>query len=331
MTTTSPYRLFAFLLLGLLLSTLYGCMTATEVREQIDESNAQILLAVVAPDAADLSNIEQPPDTVRDDYKRTAERIQRFIEQNPDLPAVTNPLRLRLAVLHMVNGQANLAAVTFDEVQLDSSLSERDLLIYNLRTGLVWWYELNRSGRSFESTDKREADTLIDNIHEQMNAGTVTTPALRAWLSDLGMTVAERRIRNFVPGESVATLDQTEARMTTAIGSYTGWWEEDMRADLKTLHGVLPAECPRSGIELSPWRQQLQDKLRTLRESGKSLELKHWSLFRWYPLFYCNTEDLQVDWLKSAETDELLDVSDWIQCTRRDTESVDVRCAPKTE
>ena len=326
-------RFPAFLTLSVLVMMLSACTTATEVRKQIDESNEQILLAVVAGDAADLSDIEDPQAGASDDYQKTAARIQGFIEQNPNLPAVTNPLKLRLAVLHMVNGQANLAMATFEEVQPDSSLSERDLLIFNLRDGLVWWYELNSAQRSFEVPDKQAADDFLDDIQEQLDSGTVTTAALKAWLTHLSITIAERRIRNFVPGESVATIEETQTRVTDVITTYTDWWATAMRQDLKALHEILPQECPRSGISPQEWQKQIQRALRTKRQAGGDFRLNHWSLFRWYPLFFCNTEDLQIDWLKSTQTGELLPVSNWIECkvSSRANDDTEVRCAPKPE
>lgn len=333
MIKVKGFQFLRFLALSVLVLMLYGCVTATEVRKQIDESNEQILLAVVAGDAADLSGIDDSQGVASDDYQKMAARIQGFIEQNPNLPAVTNPLRLRLAVLHMANGQANLAMATFEEVQPDSSLSERDLMIYNLREGLVWWYELNSRQRTFDVPDKQAADDFLDDIQEQVNSGTVTTAELRAWLSDLGMTIAERRIRNFVPGENMASVEETRSRMTKAIGAYTDWWKPEMREDLKALHEILPQKCPRSGISQQEWQDQIQIALRKKRQTGADFKLNHWSLFRWYPLFYCNTEDLQVDWLKNAKTGELLTVSNWMQCKLSSGAGDDtaVRCAPKGE
>lgn len=129
---------FSLLIAGLLAS----CVTEQQVKSIVVDANQQMLLADIPESGtqlqADPMKATQPGPTV-------IARIDNFIAQHPDAPALTHPLRLRQAFLYLNQNALASATAAFDAIDANALNTERDKAIYRLRHVIVWWYDRARS------------------------------------------------------------------------------------------------------------------------------------------------------------------------------------------
>lgn len=309
---------------AIMMAALAGCVTASEVRDIVRESNADVVAAQFTQDAPLLGGTDQ--DRLADSRKaqKTAERIQNFIDAHPDRPEVINPLRVRLAVLYMLDGKPNLARATFGEVEAGDWINERDGLILDLHDDLIWWYGVLRRGR-FDPGDKERADQALVKFGEALGKE-IEDASVRAWFEQTRIRIAVRRAQNFTPGEPAKTIEEMKAALNGVSLGYTGQWAQDSIDDIKKIRDLLPTSCVTS-LDAAQ-RTALKERVGQKLSRDKELAISHWNLMRWYAHVFCYTEQLQKAWVARSRTGELLSNADWITCRKASGEPVDVRCGP---
>ena len=120
------------------ISLVAGCITQEQVQSIVTESNYQTLTADADVSAVQLHANPEEADAPPDEVIR---RIETFIMQHPDQPAMTSPLRLRQAVLFLNQKEFSSAQAAFDAVIPGALNTERDQSLHRLSSTLLWWYE----------------------------------------------------------------------------------------------------------------------------------------------------------------------------------------------
>lgn len=152
-----------------------GCLTTSQVSKIVRDSNYDLLLSAVP--GLETGGLSANPGTEKNQtVDEASARIEAFLAQHPDDPAMASALRLRQALLHLNHGAFSLAENAFAEVKPADLHTARDQAIHALREPLLWWSQqsLVRTA-TFFSTQKESAQKWMRVIATQAQ-----TPALNA-------------------------------------------------------------------------------------------------------------------------------------------------------
>lgn len=170
---------------------LSGC-TSTDVKDIVRESNYEMLLADTSATASLL------PADAKDRSTATIDsalgRLETFIQNYPDKPDLTNPLRLRQALIYLSKGSFANADAAFDAIDPTKLHSARDQTIFAVHHSLSWWYEhAAEAGPSFvanQSAKAREVMTEFKTKAEQANGAPEMQDYLREVRAWIGLKLA---------------------------------------------------------------------------------------------------------------------------------------------
>ncbi len=154
----STQRIRALALIALILMAgsvlVSGCVTTTEVRNIVNDSNNLLMVD-------QLMTPEPSPDGTAEDWQVTAQKIDTFIAAHPDQEATNGALRVRQAFLYLNNEKYNMAKAAFQDAEkFSSKLNSRDAALMDFRDDIIWWFEHSNT-QSFNWDDaKAHLDAL---------------------------------------------------------------------------------------------------------------------------------------------------------------------------
>lgn len=164
---------------------LNGCISSTEVKSIVTQSNYEMLLTTdPALGVAGLqTNLEHDKNQQVDE---AAVRIETFLAQHQDDPAMVSALRLRQALLYLNHGQFSLAQNAFDQVKAADLHSARDKALFAAQPHLLWWNQTAAMNpASFFASERGNAEKAMSALLAQAKAKDLTPPDLRAYLLEM--------------------------------------------------------------------------------------------------------------------------------------------------
>jgi len=179
---------------------LSGCMSNTEVKSIVNASNYEMLLA--ADPALSVAGLQTDPAAgLNPKVDEAAARIENFLAQHQDDPAMVSALRLRQGLLYLNHGQFSLAENAFAEIKATDLHSARDKTLFAVHAQLRWWNETAAMGPAgFFASEKTKAETAMSALLAQTKIKDVPLPPdlrdylleMRAWIGlKLGLATAE--------------------------------------------------------------------------------------------------------------------------------------------
>ncbi len=307
MTMNRLYRQFRWIAILSLCLGLMGCLTATEVRTIVEESNTRLLeqaltqsqnLTLVS-DSEKIAIASPEPK----EFDKLVNRIHEFIENHPDDSEIINPLRVRLGVLYMFHKKPKLAEAAFETVEVAHLKNKRDEFLTKHSDHFIWWYAEKKGRLSTEAGKKRGLIFL-----KKVSAEELTTTELRAFFEQVRANVAAEVIQQMNLAD-----DPKEFRpiINGVIASYTGHWDLDHRKDIKHIRKKMGQSCVTAGFRtdffLKPDEAAAIEKMVT--ETGVEI-------FKMYPTIFCTVETIQKRWRHVSS--EPLQTPSWIKCTPLD-------------
>jgi len=214
-------------------------------------------------------------------WKEAVERIEKFIARHPNEPEVTNPLRIREAILLLSVGKRHQGAAAFNDVDPAHISNEADRALFDIRETLIWWYGIGgeNSGFSREDTEKN-AKKALENL----------------------ATVADRfnksaRIRRL--------LEQMRVRIANRLaGAMT---------DLRETRAILKDGLDRYAAQFHPSEYPLIQNWN--REDPKPGLLSRLSDLRWYEYVPEAFKQAQAAWSVHVRRGESpLHIPEWVSC-----------------
>ncbi len=178
---------------------LNGCISSTEVKSIVTHSNYEMLLA--ADPALGVAGLQTDPAAGGNQkVDEAAARIETFLAQHQDDPAMVSALRLRQALLYLNHGQFSLAQNAFAEVKATDLHSARDKALFAVQPHLLWWNQtaaMNPAG--FFASEKAKAEKAMSALLAETKAKDLPPPDLRdyllemrAWIGlKLGLAIAD--------------------------------------------------------------------------------------------------------------------------------------------
>ncbi len=225
-----------------------GCLTSTEVRRIVDESNAELAALTVLDDVP--SGIA-PPDGVPaagGDAATTAavERIDAFIlrhGENARLQKTIAALQVRKALLLDAAGRDHLALATIDRIDRSQLGSARDIAIVGAAPALFWWTGAAQNkdvGQGFADAARRHLRTLDQTI-----AGAPTRSGIRYYLVNTRAHIELKASR-------IGVADH-RAPLQEAIGRYCDAYDESARAGVRAWVERDAAELSQVPLDQVRW------------------------------------------------------------------------------
>jgi hypothetical protein len=136
---SSPLRSVVAVAALLLAVMATACATQGQVRQIIDDANA----------ASISGDVGMQPAASGGDWRKAVAAIEAFIQSHPDQPDLTNPLRVREALVLCVHQQDNLAKAAFEQVDAQHlAATPRERALYEARSVLPWWFKHSTSNIS---------------------------------------------------------------------------------------------------------------------------------------------------------------------------------------
>lgn len=220
-----PRSLSARLALALSVTALLltGCVTSTEVRDIVRQSNTDSVTALgeqlvaeagspaaLAPATGDGSG--EAPDAIA--------RLSAFVEQHPDNKVTQNALLLRLAFLHLNRGALELARATFERIDPAQLRSARDQGLLAVQAHLLWWRgvaQLRQPG-VFASVHGAEAESARRDLLARATAQGAPE-ALRDYLLELRAHIGLKLAADLIDKSAArALLEDSVNACAAALG-----------------------------------------------------------------------------------------------------------------
>lgn len=194
-----------------------GCVTQEQVQSIVSESNYQIL---VADAEAAATQLQPDPRQAQAPADSVLARIDSFIAQHPDQPALTSPLRLRQAILFLNKKAFASADAAFDAIDPAGLHTERDQTIYRIRDALGWWYEhANDNGNEFRRVHETRATAVSREFADAAGSAKGNSEIrdylleARAWIN---LKLAGAKQNGARAAAIVAALDPLASALSTA-------------------------------------------------------------------------------------------------------------------
>jgi hypothetical protein len=172
-----PRRVAAAALAATLLLVVGGCLTQQQVKQIVEDSNAQ-LAATMLPDpgvAPDGKPVAEAGDV--------AGRIDELIAAHPDNGALASSLRVRQGVIYLNEGSYNLATAAFDAADPTQLFTDRDQALKELAPHLVWWYRTVDGPVPMPIGELDNAEAAMKAMQEQV-AKREGSPDVRDWIAE---------------------------------------------------------------------------------------------------------------------------------------------------
>lgn len=179
---------------------LAGCVTDDQVKSIVRDGNYQLLLA--ADPALETGGLATNPEKENGaSVDVAAAKLEAFLAQHQDDPAMASALRLRQALLYLNHRSFALAENAFGQVNPATLHSTRDRALYAARNELRWWTEYAQSKpAAFASNQKPAAEkAMLALLHQSQSQELAASPDLRnyflemrAWIGlKLGLATAD--------------------------------------------------------------------------------------------------------------------------------------------
>jgi hypothetical protein len=153
------------LLVACLAFLVISCATTAQVEEIVNKAN----MLTLAPLQLQVSNPQSPDGSSAGSWQEEVARIDTFIEAHADQPTLTNQLRLRQAMLLMVNRQDNLALATFELIDPQYLTTSRDKALYDVHKELIWWFKSSSQPLNHDGLTKAEnALQTLDAVNDML-------------------------------------------------------------------------------------------------------------------------------------------------------------------
>ena len=298
------YRQYKWIAIFSVCLGLIGCLTSTDVRRIVEDSNTKLLdealwksrLITLNSDSEKIA-IGGRPDP--EEFKKLVNRIHEFIENNPDKSEIINPLRVRLGVLYISNGKPVLAETAFETVEVGPWLSQRDKFLKKYSDEFIWWYAKKKE-RFTDYDDKTEGLAFLKKV----SAEELDSTEVRAFFEQVRANVADQVAQNMIKEES----EIFRPVINGVIASYTEYWDPDHREDIKHIRKSMGQSCVTADFKtdffLKPDEAAAIEKMVT--ETGVEI-------FKMYPTIFCTIETIQKHWRHVSS--EPLQTPSWIKCT----------------
>lgn len=170
-----------FLTLLIVITSSISCITQRQVKEIVENTNAQTVNTYLDRPGHDANNQE---------WKDSIAEIDKIISANPDQKTLINHLRVRQAMLLTVYSQGNLANEIWNLVENDKLTNERDKALYSNRKALIWWYEHASQSTPFDIFQQDKAKEFRNEMLQNLNG--VENKGLRIYLSTIIAQIALR-------------------------------------------------------------------------------------------------------------------------------------------
>ena len=210
-----------------------GCISSTEVKDIVQQSNYEMLLNENGSSALSSAQPNPPKDTTVAG-PNTLARLEAFVDQHPENPAMVSALRLRQAIMYLNNGSYELAHSAFTEVKLDALHTRRDQAIYALNGHLQWWYRYSRmdDAEAFHREQKGNAEAALQALAQQGNT-LADAPDARDFFLEMRTWIAMKLAVESKPYEDLRPV------LTKAVADYAAVFSP---AELQQIaHGQLEA------------------------------------------------------------------------------------------
>jgi hypothetical protein len=214
-------------------------------------------------------------------WKDSVERIEEFIARHPNEPEVTNPLRIREAILLLSVDERYQGAAAFNDVDPAHISNEADRALFDIRETLIWWYGIGGENSAFSREDtEKNAKKALENL----------------------ATVADRfsksaRIRRL--------LEQMRVRIANRLARAT--------TDISETRAILEDGLDRYAAQFRPLEYPLIQNWN--REDPKPGLLPRLSDLRWYEYVPEAFSQAQAAWSVHVRRGEPpLDIPEWVSC-----------------
>jgi len=232
---------------------LAGCVTSTEVREIVRQSNAESvaltgdLLVAEAGSAASLAPADaqgggSTPDAIA--------RLNAFVESHPENKVTLNALLLRKALLHLNAGTLELARATFEQIDASQLRSARDQGLLAVHDRMLWWWSVARIDQPgvFAANHREDAESAMRALLERAQAAG-TPEELRDYLLEMRACIGIKLAADLID-KSVA-----RALIENSVNSYSQGFSPSETAQLAS--GKLsPSAMPFDGATRRVLRAQ---------------------------------------------------------------------------
>lgn len=212
--TGLPFLLAATLLLS-------ACVTSTEVRDIVRQSNTEAAAALGDQLVAETGAFGDLAPAAGDGQGATPDAIARlstFVDQHPDNKVTQNALLLRLALLHLNAGALELARATFDRIDAAQLRSPRDQGLLAVREHLLWWrgVALLKEPGVFAANHRTEAEQAMRAFAERA-ALPATPPDLRAYLLEARAHIGIKLAADLINRSAARTLVEDSVNAYAAL------------------------------------------------------------------------------------------------------------------
>jgi hypothetical protein len=201
-----------------------GCVTASEVKSIVADSNAALLPG---------PSFGMPGGSRTADWKSAVRKIEEFIASHPEQAALIHSLRMREGLVLAMNQEDNLAKQVFALVDPAQLHSERDKALYGVWQPLTWWYKRGSLDSVENATPlnptERETGRLAVIAIETQCKTLPATSEVRLYLEAFNALLNIRILNDTTAlGEGLAkvadALEQTLARFALVLTSDDLQW-----------------------------------------------------------------------------------------------------------
>jgi hypothetical protein len=226
-TKTRPSRRWLWLFAsGALL--LHGCISSTEVKSIVRDSNYQMLLASTPGLETGLAtNPAEGPNAAAAADDAAAVRINAFLEAHQDDPSMANALRLRQTLLYLNQRAFALADSAILQIDARKLSSPRDQALVAAYPDLRWWAEYAHTAELTFATTQQEAALAHSASLEQHAAKLAASPDLRDYLLEMRAWIGLKL--------GLATVNNPAFTQATIQNAINPWAETFSPAELTLL------------------------------------------------------------------------------------------------
>ena len=195
-----------------------GCMSTTEVKSIVHDSNYEMLVS--AEPALGVAGLQTDPAAAGGNQKidEAAARIETFLAQHQDDPAMASALRLRQGLLYLNHREFSLAQSVLAEVKATDLHSARDKTLYAVQKHLLWWNQTAEMSpaRFFASEKDKAVEAMASLLATTKSKDAVPPPDLGDFLLEMRAWIGLKL--------GLATVDPATAR--DALQSAVNPWAE---------------------------------------------------------------------------------------------------------
>lgn len=228
-------QIIKLLLLISLIIACNSCLTATNVKTIVAESNMASVNSILTVDPADGNK-----------WLESYNKLEEQISINKDQTVLVDQLRLRQALLLTVNKKKALANRKWSEISVQNLPSSRDQTLYSHRKFLVWWYTREGDNSNLDNAVEK-FEPYLTSLRASIKSQN-TDPTLKKYLGILKAQVTYKRNSKLITN----TSDLKEKAKTMVQNDYNDLRAAFSAKDLELLDNgkidELIAEAKSSNI-----------------------------------------------------------------------------------